>query len=55
MGTLPFFSIHYKGHRLPRWSEKHCDGDCFKFTNQFLEMKWNNAQETATTWKDNHH
>ena len=28
MGTLPFYSVHYKGHQLPRNSEKQCKGDC---------------------------
>jgi len=35
MGTLPFFSIHYKGKHLSIKSKEHCadtDGDCFKFT-----------------------
>ena len=48
MGSLPYFSVHYKGHRLDRKS-KHCDetgGDCFKLLNKYLKIEWDNAHET---------
>ena len=34
MGSIPFFSIHYKGKQLPIKSEKYCSetkGDCFEY------------------------
>ena len=48
MGTLPFFSVHYKGKHLPIKSEKkkecaETNGDCFKFVTKFLKIKWKNA------------
>ena len=41
MGTLPFFSVHYKGKQLPVTSDKLCsetDGDCNKFAHKYLEI-----------------
>ena len=55
MKTLPFFAVHYKGHRLNRKS-KHCNEtneDCFKLTTKYLDIKWKNAIETKDTWHEN--
>lgn len=57
MGTLPYFSVHYKGHRLDRESH-HCKetgGDCFNLTMKYLKIKWNNAFETEKDWKSHHY
>ena len=46
MGTLPFFSVHYKGKQLPIKSEKYCNetkGDCFEYVQKYLDIKWINA------------
>lgn len=53
---MPFFSVHYKGHKLKRESEKHCSetaGNCFEFVQQFLEIKWKNAFQTPDSWDTN--
>ena len=58
MGSLPYFSVHYKGHRLNREEKTHCNetgGDCFKLATKYLEIKWNNAYETVTEWKSHHY
>ena len=50
MGTMPFFSVHYEGHRLKRTMDKHCEetkGDCMALVNRYLTVKWNNARETT--------
>jgi hypothetical protein len=47
MGTLPFYSVHYEGHRLKRIPDKHCNetkDDCFALVNKYFEIKWNNAR-----------
>ena len=49
MGALPFFSVHYKGHRLNRISNKHCSetqGNCFDLVNKYLKIRWNNGYNT---------
>jgi hypothetical protein len=41
MGTIPYFSVHYKGHRLKREDKKHCketDNDCFKLAKKYLDI-----------------
>ena len=46
MGTLPFFSVHYKGKQLPSKSEKLCPetkGDCFEYVQKYLDIKWINV------------
>ena len=56
MKTLPFYSVHYKGHRLKRTKDDKCnetDGNCLEFINKYLDIKWNNAMETEAEWKDN--
>ena len=58
MGTLPYFSVHYKGHRLNRKDDKHCSetgGNCFKLAKKYLEFKWNNAYENGPEWKPHHY
>ena len=49
MGTIPFFSVHYMGHRLKRTNDTHCigegvNGDCFAFVTNYLKIKWNNPR-----------
>ena len=56
MGTTPFYSVHYDGHRLKRTDDKHCketQGDCFKLTQKYLKIIWNNARQTEDDWEDN--
>jgi hypothetical protein len=58
MGTVPYFSVHYKGHRLNRKDDKHCKetgGDCFALAKKYLDFKWNNAFETSKEWKSHHY
>ena len=58
MGTVPYFSVHYKGERLKRHDKEHCietGGDCFALANKYLDIKWNNAFETAKEWKAHHY
>ena len=46
MGTMPFFSVHFRGKHLPIKSDKHCketNGDCFKLVLKYLDFKWKNA------------
>ena len=46
MGSLPFFAVHHKGHQLHIKSEKRCaetQGDCYKFTEKYLDLKWMNV------------
>ena len=53
MGTIPFFSIHYKGHQLQIHDQKHCaetNGDCFAFASKYLKITWKNAFETKDDW-----
>lgn len=63
MGTLPFYGVHYKGHRLDRRSEdcQETGGDCFQLTTKYLKLRWNNrvekwsnAVQTSTTREDNY-
>jgi len=57
MGTLPFFSVHYKGHQLKIKDDKHCPetkGDCLAFAKKYLKMEWTNAFETKDSWNTKH-
>ena len=52
MGTLPFYSVHYKGKQLSIESEEKCQGSCLKFAQKYLEIKWVNVYKTGTSWED---
>ena len=56
MGTLPFFSVHYRGKQLPLKSENHCaetKGDCYDYVHKYLDIKWKNAIQTKSSFNEN--
>ena len=56
MGSLPFFSLSYKGKELPIKSEKYCaetNNDCFQYASKYLDIKWIGAVETHDSWIEN--
>jgi hypothetical protein len=65
MGTLPFFGVHYRGHQLKiQEDQEKCakkrhgclcaetKGDCLKFVERYLEIKWKNAFEGVHSWEE---
>ena len=43
MGVLPFIAPYYKGREIRREDNEMCkefDGDCFKFFEKYIDLKW---------------
>jgi hypothetical protein len=39
-GAFTLYTPHYKGNSLKEYDKEVCGGDCFTFTQKFLDMYW---------------